>query len=269
MPFAPTGLITLTTDFGTLDPYAGIVRGRILGRFPGARVVDLGHGIPAGRPDLAGFWLARAWLDFPPGTVHLAVVDPGVGTARGVMLALTAERLLLAPDNGLLPETLRGWPNVHWFAMDPQLPARLGLGSLSRTFHGRDLFAPVAAAFASGELAPEEFGVPALPRDPAPLPSPGRDVDGVLGQVVLTDRFGNLITNIGEDLLVECRQPRVEAGQREWPLLPTYGSAEPGAPLALVNAFGLLELAIHGGNAAAASTLGEGSAVRIRDGITT
>jgi S-adenosyl-L-methionine hydrolase (adenosine-forming) len=269
MPFAPTGLITLTTDFGTLDPYAGIVRGRILGRFPGARIVDLSHGIPAGRQDLAGFWLARAWLDFPPGTVHLAVVDPGVGTVRGVMLALAANRLLFAPDNGLLPEALRGRPNVRWFAMDPQLPARLDLGSLSRTFHGRDLFAPVAAAMASGELTPEGFGPPAVPRDPAPLPSPGRDVDGVIGQVVLADRFGNLITNIGEDLLAACRQPVVEAGRREWPLLPTYGSAEAGARLALVNAFGLLELAIHGGNAAAASALGEGSAVRVRDGITT
>lgn len=269
MPFAPTGLLTLTTDFGTLDPYAGIVKGRILGRYPGARIVDLSHGIQAGRQDLAGFWLARAWLDFPPGTVHLAVVDPGVGTARGVVLALAAERLLLAPDNGLLPEALRAWPNVHWFAMDAQLPERLGLGALSMTFHGRDLFAPVAAALASGELAPEGFGAPAVPRDPAPLPSPVRDADGVTGQVVLVDRFGNLITNIGKELLASCRQPVVEAGRREWPLFPTYGSAEADAPLALFNAFGLLELAIHGGNAAFASALGQGTAVRVRDGIAT
>jgi S-adenosyl-L-methionine hydrolase (adenosine-forming) len=269
MLFAPTGLITLTTDFGTLDPYAGIVKGRILGRFPGARIVDLCHGIHAGRQELAGFWLGRAWLDFPPGTVHLAVVDPGVGTARGVVLAIAAERLLLAPDNGLLPEALRAWPSVRWFAMDLQLPSRLDLGALSRTFHGRDLFAPVAAALASGELTPEEFGAPAVPQDPAPLPSPGRDVGGIIGQVVITDRFGNLITNIGEALLASCRQPVVEAGRREWPVLPTYGSAEAGAPLALVNAFGLLELAIHGGNAATASALGEGSAVRVRDGIAT
>lgn len=267
MPFAPTGLITLTTDFGTTDPYAGIVRGRILGRFPGARIVDLSHGIPAGRADLAGFWLARAWLDFPPGTVHLGVVDPGVGTARGVILALAAERLLLAPDNGLLPEALRAWADVHWLAMDPQLPARLGLGPLSRTFHGRDLFAPVAAALASGELAAGAAGVPAAPCDPAPLAAPSRDPEGIIGQVVLADRFGNLITNIGADLLASCRQPVIEAGRHEMRLLPTYGSAQGGMPLALINAFGLLELAIHGGDAAAVLGLGEGAAVRVRDGL--
>jgi S-adenosyl-L-methionine hydrolase (adenosine-forming) len=269
MPFAPNGLITLMTDFGTADPFAGIMRGRILGRFPAARIVDLSHGIPAGRADLAGFWLARAWLDFPPGTVHLAVVDPGVGTDRGVVLALAAGRLLLAPDNGLLPEALRTWPEVRWFAMDPQLPARLELVPLSRTFHGRDLFAPVAAVLASGGLAARDFGMPAEPRDPAPLPVPVRDADGIIGQVVLADHFGNLITNIGADLVAACRQPVIEAGPREWLLLPSYGDAPRGAPLALINAFGLLELALRDGNAAATLGLGADTVVRLRDGIRT
>jgi len=269
MPFAPNGLIALTTDFGTEDPFAGIVRGRILGRFPDARIIDLSHGIPAGRADIAGFWLACAWLDFPPGTVHLAVVDPGVGTSRRVMLALAAERLLLAPDNGLLPETLRAYSPVQWFAMDPQLPARLGIVSMSRTFHGRDLFAPLAAALASGDLRPGDFGAPATPCDPAPIPVARQDSDGIFGQVVLADHFGNLITNIGADSIAGLRQPVIRAGQREWELLPTYGGAPDGAPLALINAFGLLELALNGGDAAAVLGLGEGTAVCVRDGITT
>jgi S-adenosyl-L-methionine hydrolase (adenosine-forming) len=263
MPFAPAGLITLTTDFGAAEPFAGIVRGRILGGFPAARIVDLSHGIPPGRVDLAGFWLGHAWLEFPPGTVHVAVVDPGVGTSRGVVLAHAAGQLLLAPDNGLLPEALRGHDAVLWSTMDPGLPARLGLLPLSRTFHGRDLFAPLAAALASGALAPADFGTAAAPRDPAPLPAPRRDACGIAGRVILADRFGNLFTNVGAKLVASFPRPVISAGGREWPLLPTYGDAPPGAPLALINAFGLLELALNGGSAAEALRLGEGTAVRV------
>lgn len=269
MPFAPAGLITLTTDFGTQDPFAGIVSGRILSRFPAARIVDLSHGMPPGRADLAGFWLARAWRDFPAGSVHLAVVDPGVGTTRGVVLALAGSHLLLAPDNGLLPEALRDYPDVEWRAMDADLPARLELGPLSRTFHGRDLFAPLAAALASGALLPGDFGCPAQPRDPVPLPRPLQDAEGVAGQVVLADHFGNLFTNIDAAQVAGCRQPTVETAGRSWPLLATYGEASAGMPLALVNAFGLLELALNGASAAAIPGLGEGAAVRLRDGLRT
>jgi S-adenosyl-L-methionine hydrolase (adenosine-forming) len=270
MSFVPAGLIALTTDFGLQDPFAGIVKARILGRFPGARIVDLCHGMSAGRPDLAGFWLARCWQDFPPGTVHLAVVDPGVGTRRGVMLACVAEHLLLAPDNGLLPEAMRHQTDVAWRAMDVELPARLGVGALSRTFHGRDLFAPLAAELASGALVPEDFGPEASPADPLPVPVPAREPGGVAGRVVLADRFGNLFTNIGADLVASCRQPTVEIQDgRLLPLLNTYGDAPARKPFALVNAFGLLEIAIYGGSAAAALGLGEGAIVRLRDGLYT
>jgi S-adenosyl-L-methionine hydrolase (adenosine-forming) len=268
MRFAPAGLITLTTDFGATEPFAGIMHGRILTRLTTARIVDLSHGVPPGRADLAGFWLGRAWLDFPPGTVHVAVVDPGVGTPRGVLLGIAAGRLLLGPDNGLLPEALRRHPEVCWLGMDPRLPDRLELAPLSRTFHGRDLFAPVAAALAAGALRPEDFGTPVEPADPAPLPAPQRDADGVLGRVLVADHFGNLITNIDAQLLASCRQPVVEAGRREWPLLATYGSARDGVALALINAFGLVELALNNGNAAAVLGIGAGAPVRVREGIT-
>lgn len=267
MPFAPTGLITLSTDFGLADPFVGIVKGRILSRFPAARIVDLAHGLDAGRADLAGFWLARAWREFPPGAVHLAVVDPGVGTARGVILALAEGRLLLAPDNGLLPEALRDCPGAQWMAMSPDLHERLGLGTLSRTFHGRDLFAPLAALLASGELPPEAFGSPADPADPRPLPVASEDSGGVDGRVILADRFGNLFTNIEAGLIAGYAQPVVEAGQLQLRLLETYGDATPGTPMTLVNAFGLVEIAVSGGSAAGTLALHEGSPVRVREGF--
>jgi S-adenosyl-L-methionine hydrolase (adenosine-forming) len=269
MAFAPAGLITLTTDFGTSEPFVGIMRGRIFTRFPAAQVIDLTHGIPAGRADLAGFWLARAWHEFPPGTVHLAVVDPGVGTARGVLLAAVAGRRLLAPDNGLLPEALRGTGSVRWHRMAEDLPARLGLGPLSRTFHGRDLFAPLAAELATGALALVDFGPTVDPLDPAPLPLPSRDEQGILGQVLLTDSFGNLFTNIGAAEVAACRQPFAEIAGRRLEVLPTYGAAEAGDLLALVNAFGLLEVALNGGSAAGALGVAEGTQVRLRDGMLT
>lgn len=269
MAFAPSGLITLTTDFGTAEPFAGIVAGRILGRLPAARIVDLAHGLPPGRADLAGFWLRQAWREFPRGALHLAVVDPGVGTERRVMLALADGHALLAPDNGLLPEALRDTPDVRWLAMDAALPARLQLGALSRTFHGRDLFAPLAAELASGRLGPDSFGMPVEPLDPAPLPAPVRDAEGLVGRVLLADRFGNLFSNIGGSQVSAMQHPTVEAAGRLWPLVPAYGAVPRGAPLALINAFGLLELAINGGNASAALGLGEGAVVRLRDGLLT
>lgn len=267
MPFAPNGVIALTTDFGGSEPYVGIVKARIFSRFSSARCIDLTHGVPAGRPDLAGFWLGRAWHEFPPGTVQLAVVDPGVGTARGVMLAQAGAQLLLAPDNGLLPEALRNCEDVSWRAMDPALPARLALGQMSRTFHGRDLFAPLAALFASGRLAPDAFGPLAAPADPCPLPRATRESASIVGRVLLADHFGNLCTNIDAALLEDFRQPVAEAAGIQLPLLATFGDAPTGSSLALVNAFGLVEIALNGASAADALGLEEGARVTVRDGM--
>jgi S-adenosyl-L-methionine hydrolase (adenosine-forming) len=267
MAFAPTGLITLATDFGSVEPYVGIVKARILQRLPVARIVDLAHELPAGRADIAGFWLARAWREFPPGTVHLAVVDPGVGTARGVMLAEAAGQVLLAPDNGLLPEALRGVGDVRWRAMDPELPARLGLAPLSRTFHGRDLFGPLAGMLAAADLPPEAVGAETEPDDPRPLPLPALEAGGVSGEVLVTDRFGNLISNIGEALLAGMHQPVVSVAGLELELRGAYGEVPQAAPVVVVNAFGLLEIALNGGRAADALGLAAGAPVRVRDGF--
>lgn len=265
MVFAPTGLVTLTTDFGLAEPFVGIMKGRILGRLPGARIVDLTHDLPAGRSDLAGFWLGQAWADFPAGTVHLAVVDPGVGTDRGVVLAQCRGQLLLAPDNGLLPEALRGATGVAWRSLDPGLPERLRLGRLSRTFHGRDLFAPLAALLAAGELEPADFGPAATPLDPRPLPRPHREDTTIHGEILVADRFGNLISNVDAGLLRGLERPEAVLGDLRVPLLPTYGAGEPGRPLAVVNAFGLVEIAVRDGSALEALAAGPGSTVVIRN----
>lgn len=265
MFFAPTGLLTLTTDFGLAEPFVGIMKGRILGRLPAARIVDLSHALPPGRADLAGFWLGHAWADFPAGTVHLAVVDPGVGTARGVALAQCRGQLLLAPDNGLLPEALRGAAGVAWRALDPGLPERLRLGRLSRTFHGRDLFAPLAAMLAAGELEPADFGPPTTPLDPQPLPRPRREDDAIRGEILVADRFGNLISNVDAALLRGLDRPAALLGDRCLPLLQTYGAAAPGEPLAVVNAFGLVEIAVRDGSALDCLAAGPGTTVVIRN----
>lgn len=264
--FVPAGVVTLLTDFGLADPFVGIVKGRILGRFPAARIVDLSHAIPAGHAGLAGFWLARAWREFPPGTLHLAVVDPGVGTDRGVVLAAAGHQLLLAPDNGLLPEALREIRDVNWRRMDPELPARLGLLPLSATFQGRDLFAPLAAELACGALTVEAFGPAATPVQGELLPPPQRSAGQLSGRVVLVDHFGNLITNIPAAWIAALRQPTVSVAGRQLPLTARYSDTPEGAPLALVNAFGLLEVAVNRGRAEEFLALGAGSPIEVRAG---
>lgn len=263
--FRTVGLISLTTDFGLEQPYAGVMKACILRRLPGATLVDLTHGIPAHQVPLAGFWLARAWRYFPPGAVHLAVVDPAVGTDRPVLLAEAGGSVFLAPDNGLLAEALRGEP-ATFRRMDPGLPERLGLGPLSSTFHGRDLFAPLAAELAAGRLLPADTGPAAQAADPAPLPEATADDDVIMGHVILADRFGNLVTNIGGGLLSRLRQPVVEAGRNHLPLQATYAAAGAGAAVAIVNAWGLVELAVNGGRADHALGLATGARVRVVDG---
>ncbi len=263
--FRPSGLITLTTDFGLADPFVGIMKGRMLGRLPGATLVDLTHDLPAHRADLAGFWLGRAWKEFPPGTVHLAVVDPGVGTDRGVLLAGAAGHCFLAPDNGLLAEALRG-TEATWRSMDAAVGEHACEGRLSRTFHGRDLFAPLAAELAAGRLDVAEFGPATQPEDPAPLPVPAQHAGGIDGHILLADRFGNLVSNIGAALLAPMDQPVAHAGGLSLPLVPTYGAARRGRAVAVINAFDLLELAVVGGRADTALGIAPGDGLRVTDG---
>jgi S-adenosylmethionine hydrolase len=256
---APSGVITLLTDFGLSDPFVGVMTGVLLSRFPGARVVDLCHGMRPQAVGEAAFWLERCYFWFPEGTVHVAVVDPGVGSERGVLAAAIAGHYFLLPDNGLLGTRLLEAPGARVLAVD--VP-KLGLAPASRTFHGRDVFAPLAAGLASGERRFESLGVPTRAL-PCCLPAPQRTATGASGEVVCVDRFGNLLTNLDEALAEStgARQVRVAGQSLRW--LRTYADAEPGELLALVNAFGVIEIALRDGSAEHHLGVTRGAAVEL------
>ncbi len=150
MTLKPSGLITLTTDFGHEGPFVGVMKGVIWGRFAEARLVDLTHEILAHWPAEAGFWLSRSHRYFPHGTVHVAVVDPGVGTSRSNLVVQADGHLFLAPDNGLLAPVVARAKEALIVRMSAASLGRLGIHRPSATFHGRDVFAPVAAELAAG-----------------------------------------------------------------------------------------------------------------------
>jgi S-adenosyl-L-methionine hydrolase (adenosine-forming) len=164
---AGCGIVTLLTDFGSSDPFVGVMTGAILSSFPAARVVDLCHGILPGAVAEAAFWLERCFPWFPPGSVHVAVVDPGVGSERRILGASVSGHLFLAPDNGCFGPRLLTASRAEFRSVDLE---RHGLSAASATFHGRDIFAPIAARLASGALGFAELGPPA-----EPLPSRSRE----------------------------------------------------------------------------------------------
>ena len=263
--FAPSGVITLTTDFGYADPFVGVMKGQVLRRFPAAQLVDLTHAVTVHRPLEAGFWLGRAYPYFPAGTVHVAVVDPGVGTSRRIVAVEGDGHVFLAPDNGLLAGVLQRLTSIPVIRyLDTRLLESLGLARPSHTFHGRDIFAPVAAELAAGRLPPDRLGIPGAELVPGDLRAARREASGISGVVVTVDHFGNLLTNVDASLLDGMDRVVVRAGGRELPLLRTYGEAQPGEYLALVNSFGVLEIARSGGSAAAGLGLGRGDSVEVR-----
>lgn len=253
--------ITLTTDFGDAGPFVGVMKAVLRARAPTAPLHDLTHHIAPCEPAEAGFWLARCYRYFAPGSVHLAVVDPGVGTARALLAADWDGHRFLAPDNGILPMIVGG--GVHLHALDPAWLARQGWPAPSHTFHGRDLFAPLAAALYTGSATVADIGPPAVPQAAAvapPIVGPGT----VSGTVVAIDRWGNLITNIDAGLLPKGAGARAVIAGRELALGATYGDAPPGGLLALVNSFDVVEIACREGNAAATLQVGRGEPVRVQ-----
>jgi S-adenosyl-L-methionine hydrolase (adenosine-forming) len=253
-------LITLTTDFGHLGPFVGVMKGVILSRLPDARIVDLTHEIPAHWPYEAGFWLARAYQSFPAGTVHLAVVDPGVGTGRSIIAGEYAGHCFVGPDNGLLFPIL-GRREARCHRLTEAWRNRQGWPAPSSTFHGRDIFAPLVAELAAGRVAVADIGPQVDDLVPSLQEEPVAGEHEVRGLVVAMDTFGNLITNIDADLLKAWRKPDVLAGGQRLALRRTYGDAKPGELLALVNSFGVLEIARAEGSAAESLGLGRGAPV--------
>lgn len=293
-------IITLTTDFGQADGYVGTMKGVLLARAPEARLVDLSHEL-APQDILAGaLVLWRAYRYFPPQTVHLAVVDPGVGTSRRPLLLETALGRFVGPDNGLFSLVLRETVALaaDWHGAPADVPAvwhpafelaaalrsappeRLPrafaltnpdywLAGPGVTFQGRDLFAPVAAHLSAG-VAPEQLGTP-VPLDSLVLLAgltPTLHYGALQGQVIAVDRFGNLITNLSAGLLRPLGPPeslQVTLGaHRLAGVHPTYGAVAPGAPLALINSAGLLEISVRDGSAAQHFQAGVGATVLCR-----
>lgn len=256
-----TPVITLTTDFGIQGPFVAMVKAVIARFAPAAPVVDLCHAVTPCEPAEAGFWIARSHAWFPPGSVHVAVVDPGVGTPRGILAASHGGHLFLAPDNGILPMILP--PEVPLHALADDCPGRDAWPRASMSFHGRDIFAPLAAALYSGRLRPGDIG----PREQQPVPAavpPPSSRDGLLhGAVVAIDRWGNLISNIDAGLLAGMRNPIVRIGGEELALAGTYGEAARGALLALVNSLGTVEVACREASAAERLGLRHGAAVTV------
>jgi S-adenosyl-L-methionine hydrolase (adenosine-forming) len=242
----PSGIVTLTTDFGTADGYAGAMKGVILARCPHARLVDLSHELAPG--DLAGasHLLGRATPFFPAGTVHLAVVDPGVGTSRRGLALQAGEQLYVGPDNGIFSDVLGLGGTVQAFALEN---ADLWRSALSPVFHGRDVFAPIAAHLASGGALPAVG--PTLRAESLirlHVPAPRRVSEGLRGRVAHVDRFGNLVTNLRHPDGVEAV---VEVAGRALRLARTYGDVAPGELVAVVGSSGFVEIAVNGGSAAA------------------
>jgi S-adenosylmethionine hydrolase len=244
-------VITLLTDFGTADGYVGEMKGVLLAHVPDATLVDITHDVPPQDIEAARLTLARVWRRFPPGTVHVVVVDPGVGTDRAALAVASDDRFLVGPDNGVLSPALL---IVGSSAVALDIPS-----TASPSFHGRDVFAPAAAALALGNSV-YSLGARATQPRIRRTPEPRRTEDGALvGEVISIDRFGNAITN-----LVGLRAGTIEAAGVSLTLRRTYGDASSGAPVAIVGSSGLIELAVRDGSAARDLHLTRGSAVRFR-----
>jgi S-adenosylmethionine hydrolase len=262
--FAPSGIITLTTDFGDRDPFVATMKGRILDRFPHARIVDVTHAISTYWPAEAGFWLSRAYPYFSAGTVHVAVVDPGVGTSRDIVGVQADEHVFLAPDNGLLSAVIQRATSCRIHRLDlPQALKRFQLKQPSSTFHGRDIFAPIAAELAVGRAVLEDIG-PAVDACIEGSTSGAQVSAGRIDGIVITiDHFGNLITNIDEAMIRSLPRAVVDVGGHQIGLRRTYGEAHSGDLVALINSFGVLEIAVAQGNAAAVLGCGRGTPVHV------
>jgi S-adenosylmethionine hydrolase len=259
----PRPVIALVTDFGTSDHYVGTMKGVMAGICPDALFIDVTHDLP-GQDVLGGaLTLESAYPYFPPGTVFLVVVDPGVGTSRRPIAAAAGGVFFVAPDNGVLTPVLAAHATARVVALTSARHAR---ATISRTFEGRDRFAPAAAWLAAG--APlEDLGPAVQDAVRLELPAPHVRDEAIEAHVVAIDRFGNAITDLDERALDGWRRGstvRIRTGRTTLDgLVPTYGSVAVGAPCALVGSSGRIEVAVNGGSAAERLLIGRGDTIRV------
>jgi S-adenosylmethionine hydrolase len=239
-------IITLTTDFGVDDPYVAVMKGVILSINPDASIVDICHTVKPQDVAQGAFILSTTHRYYPKGSIHIAVVDPGVGTERQAVLLITSQGFFIGPDNGVLSYVVEeSLPDIEAIALTNE---RYWLSTLSSTFHGRDVFAPVAAHLSKG-VPPGQFGDPIPSIATILIPRPQAGEDGVLkGRVIHIDRFGNLITDIREPDLPEGRLFVEVGGHIIDDLSPSYEEGED--LLAIMGSESRLEVSVKKGSAA-------------------
>ncbi len=281
-----TSIITLTTDFGTSDVYVGVMKGVILNINPNAQIVDITHAISPQNIDAAAFTINAAYQYFPKGTIHVIVVDPGVGSDRQAIVCKTDSAFFVCPNNGVLSYLLQNIETEETCA--PEVVAienpTYVLPRVCNTFHGRDIFAPVAAHLSLG-VPLVQIGTPIHDLARFSVPAIHSSDDTLRGQIINIDSFGNLITNISENVLATfllsstpsenaigefdkravSAKFEIIAGTTSFKKLNSaYAESEAGEPLAIIGSFGLLEIAINLGNAEANLRLKSGDSVTVR-----
>lgn len=242
-------IISLTTDFGTQDWFVGTMKGVILGINPKASAVDITHEIPPGDIRAGAFALMASWRYFPAGTVHVVVVDPGVGSRRQAIAVQTRNAVFIGPDNGVLSwaledekiKTIRLLENREYF-----------LETISRTFHGRDIFAP-AAAHTSRGVPIARLGRALRDFHRLAWPAPVKRADEIRGEIIYVERFGNAITNVAAEMISgKTASVSLTAGKRtvHINMAEFYAAVPVNEPVAVIGSCGFLEIAVNGGAAA-------------------
>jgi len=243
-------IISLLTDFGSQDYFVAVMKAVILGIVPSARIIDICHDIPAQDIRRAAFVLTCSYSYFPKGTIHLAVVDPGVGSSRRPILIKTKNYFFVGPDNGIFSLVLRQQSLVKVIHLSKE---RFFLTPISQNFHGRDIFAPVAAWLARG-VAPEEFGPRLDSFTRLSFASPLVKKEKIIGEIIYIDHFGNLVTNIHKDLLDGfCQSAKdfriIIRGKMVTGLVNSYSDLPKSKALAIIGSANYLEVAVNMGSA--------------------
>jgi len=254
-------IITLTTDFGLSDPFVGIMKGVMLGITPAARLIDISHDVRSYDVFEAAALIQSAYPYFPPGTVHLIVVDPGVGSARRPLAAAARGHIFVAPDNGVLSCVLIGeWAHEVFEITDRSL----FLNPVSQTFHGRDIFAPVAAHLAAG-VSIDSVGPRITDFVRKPLPRPALRGGKLIGSVLRVDRFGNIITNLRRTDLVPDFNLRI-AGQPVTRWCSSFAEGVPGEVFAIEGSAGYVEIVMNQASAADRLQVQSGAEIEVESG---
>lgn len=252
--------VSLLTDFGLSDPFVGVMKGVMLGIHPDAVIVDLTHDIPPQQIEQAAFLLHANYQFFPEGTIHVVVVDPGVGSERVILGVKTPDYLFIAPDNGVLKYIFDVYPNAEVYKLTN---SRYWLQPTNHTFHGRDIFAPVAAHLSRG-VALSEMGRVFSEYERGQIDYPKCEENRIAGRILFFDRFGNAITNISRSLIqgvnvqIHVRDLKIDG------LQTAYSEVSSGSALAYIGSSGMVEIAINHGSARDTLCLKQDDSVVVR-----